>query len=69
MESTALILASEVGTLEIVNLLLQNGASVHDRDADGRSPLLLAICEAHWDIAELLLERGHSDNTLKDGRK
>ena len=69
VKATALILASEVGTREIVELLLQNGASVHDRDAYGRSPLLLAICEEHWDIAELLLDRGHSDDTLKDSRK
>lgn len=69
VKATGLILASEVSTREIVELLLQNGASVHDRDAYGRSPLLLAICEEHWDIAELLLEWGHSDDTLKDGQK
>ncbi|KAJ5691751.1 hypothetical protein N7462_001174 [Penicillium macrosclerotiorum] len=69
VKTTALILASEVGTREIVELLLQNGASVHDRDAFGRSPLFLAVSEEHWDIAELLLEQGHSNDTLKDGRK
>jgi ankyrin repeat protein len=40
---TALILAAQNGTVEVVRLLLAHGANASAQDADGRAPLTAAI--------------------------
>ena len=58
---TALHVAVERGAFEIVQLLLQNGASVHTKDAWGNIPLFRA---SHMDlnVIDLLLSYGSDYN-------
>ncbi|WP_446215676.1 ankyrin repeat domain-containing protein [Micromonospora sp. IBHARD004] len=53
-----LSLAAGSGHLRIVRLLLDAGASAGSTDPHMWSPLRAAVCEAHPDVAELLIERG-----------
>jgi len=56
MGQTALHLASQNGSLDIVWLLLENGANVDAPDSDGSTPLYLAIPKVKLPAAELLLK-------------
>jgi serine/threonine-protein phosphatase 6 regulatory ankyrin repeat subunit B len=55
---TALMLAAGNGHKEVVQVLLNGGARVYDKDAKGYTALLLAARHGHRDVAELLLTRG-----------
>jgi ankyrin repeat protein len=50
--------ASQEGHTEIVELLLQNGADVHQLNYLDESCIGLATARGHHEIAELLLEYG-----------
>jgi ankyrin repeat protein len=52
------MIASEIGRSDIVDLLLSKGASVNDKDNHGRSPLHMASCEGHAEVAEMLISNG-----------
>ena len=39
-------------------MLLNCGASMEDRDPDGKSPLIMAACHGHVGLLQLLLTRG-----------
>ena len=43
---------------------LKNKFSVHDRDDDGKTPLLVAASKNNWDIVEFLLDNGSSIDEL-----
>jgi len=51
---TALMLASEMGHLEVVKLLLDKGAKVDAKTKSGKTALDIAIQNGHSRIAELL---------------
>jgi ankyrin repeat protein len=51
--------------IEVVSYLLDAGAHADDRDARGRTALMIAAEGGHAEIADLLLARG-ADPTLKD---
>jgi len=53
---TALILASDLGHLEMVKLLLKKNAQINLQDADGCSALHYAITCEHVEVVKLLLE-------------
>ncbi len=55
--------AALTGDVELVELLIANGADVDDRDVHGYTPLLLAIQEGHTDIAKVLITNGADVNT------
>lgn len=55
---TALHVACSEGKAEIVKHLLLNGAAVHIRDRNDRTPLMDAITNDHHDIIKLLLKCG-----------
>ena len=55
---TALHLASCEGHAEVVDYLLDNGASVHARDRYGHSAFDDAIRYEHYDVIELLKKDG-----------
>ncbi|MFC1650656.1 ankyrin repeat domain-containing protein [Candidatus Latescibacterota bacterium] len=58
----------EKAFLEIIEILLDNGADINKRDKDGWTPLHYAVKNALHREAELLLKRGASVNaTLDDG--
>ena len=59
---SALYYAAEEGHLEVVKILVQNGADVNFRCLDMYTPLLIAIKYNHFEIAEYLLQNGADPN-------
>ncbi|XP_016942489.2 L-asparaginase [Drosophila suzukii] len=57
-QRTALHLACQLGNVEIVKYLLQNGVSVHVRDRYDRTPLLEAVSTDSHEIIQLLINCG-----------
>ena len=57
--------APEAQAIKVVSYLLDAGAHIDDRDARGRTALMIAAEGGHADIANLLLARG-ADPSLKD---
>jgi uncharacterized protein len=57
--------APEAQAIKVVSYLLDAGAHVDDRDARGRTALMIAAEGGHAEIATLLLARG-ADPSLKD---
>jgi ankyrin repeat protein len=57
-QSTPLHLAARWGRVEVVPVLLEHGASIDAEDAEGRTPLQVALWKGYSDIANLLSERG-----------
>jgi len=55
---TALHVASRVGDVDAVELLISRGASMNAVTSDGYTPLHIAAKEGHDDVAQLLLDRG-----------
>jgi uncharacterized protein len=56
---------AEADALKVVTYLLDDGAHIDDRDARGRTALMIAAEGGHAEIANLLLARG-ADPSLKD---
>ena len=56
-----------VGNLDCVQLLVQHGANIYLRDWRGQSPLKLATCYGHFEVAEYLLKMGSPVQDIKDG--
>ena len=59
---TALMYAARQGALDSVRALAESGASLDLTNSDGTTSLVLAIINAHYDVAGLLLERGADPN-------
>ena len=55
---SALMIASLNGKLEVVKLLLKNGAQVDLQDGGGWSALMCASVEGHAEVTKVLLEKG-----------
>jgi ankyrin len=55
---TALIFAVRAGSIESARALIDAGASIDDVLSDGESALVVATANAHWEMADLLLEKG-----------
>lgn len=64
--TSALVAASTNGHVEIVRLLLQNGASVDLQCNDGWTPLMGASEEGHIEVAKLLLQEGGAKVNFTD---
>ena len=56
---------AEAQAFQVVSYLLDAGAKIDDRDARGRTALMIAAEGGHADIAKVLLAHG-ADPTLKD---
>ena len=57
--NTPLMIASWHGCLEIVKILVENGACLDQQDkGNGFTPLIKAIINCHFDVAEYLIEQG-----------
>ena len=57
--------AAEADAIKVVSILLDAGARIDDRDARGRTALMIAAEGGRSEIAKLLLTRG-ADASLKD---
>jgi len=65
---TALHVASRVGDVATVDLLISRGAAVDAVTSDLYSPLHIAAKEGHDDLAHLLLERGVASSPTTKAR-
>ena len=54
---TALMFAAELGDLLLVKLLVLNGANPDLTYMEGTTPLLIAVLNGHFEVANFLLER------------
>jgi ankyrin repeat protein len=59
---TPLLYAARENCLACVDVLLKHGADINLPDPDGVSPLLVAIMNANWDVAERLIAAGADVN-------
>jgi ankyrin repeat protein len=64
---TPLILATRQNDKDTVRILLDAGADINLTMADGTSALVIAIINAHFELASYLLKRG-ADPNLPDGK-
>ena len=58
LSSTPLHGASSQGWLEVARLLFSHGASVDEKDEEGRTSLQVAASEGHVEMTKLLLDHG-----------
>jgi ankyrin repeat protein len=59
---TALLLAARQGAADGVRALAEAGADLNATDPDGTSPLNMAIINAHYEVAALLVEKDANPN-------
>lgn len=59
---TALIFAARQNDIESAKALLAGGANINEGAADGTSPILVAIMNGHYALADFLLEKGADAN-------
>jgi ankyrin repeat protein len=64
---TALLFAVRAGSIEATRALLDAGADVNDKLSDGESALVVAAANAHWQLADVLLDRGADPNAAGAG--
>ncbi|XP_061171672.1 ankyrin repeat domain-containing protein 17-like [Saccostrea echinata] len=55
---TPLTAACKFGHIDIVNLLIENAASVNFPDKNGNTPLVESCCNGHGQIVKVLIEKG-----------
>jgi ankyrin repeat protein len=59
---SALMFAVESNDIILVKMLVLNGADLDLDDAEGTTPLLIAVLNGHFDVAHFLLEKGADPN-------
>jgi ankyrin repeat protein len=64
---SALLFAVRAGAIDAAWALLDGGANVNETLADGTSALVLAVTNAHYELAALLLARGADPNADAQG--
>lgn len=64
---TSLLFAVRAGALEAVQELVKAGANVNDTLSDGQSALVVAAANAHWQVADHLLDHGADPNLAGAG--
>ena len=57
-EYTGLGVAAVCGRTEVVNIMLEKGAIIHQVTLDGGTPLLKAATKGHTEVVKFLLEKG-----------
>ena len=64
---TALHHAARQGYVKTATALLDAGADVNQKSADGNTPLLIALINGQFDVAMLFVEKGAKPNVASDG--
>ena len=64
---TALIFAVRAGSIDSARALLDAGANINDVLSDGENALVVATANAHWQMADLLLDKGADPNAAGAG--
>jgi len=64
---TAFLFAVRGGHIDAARALLDSGAKVNERLSDGMSALVLALYNAHFELAAFLLDRGADPNAAEQG--
>ncbi len=64
---TPLLFAVRGGALEAVKALLEAGANINDTLSDGESALIVAVANAHWELADWMLDQGADPNLAGAG--
>ena len=64
---TPLMFAVRAGRFDAVRTLLESGASVNETASNGLSVLVLAIINAHYELAAFLLDKGADPNAAGQG--
>jgi ankyrin repeat protein len=64
---TALLFAARQNDIKSASLLLDAGADVNETAQDGTSPILVAVLNGHYTLANFLLGKG-ADPNLPDGK-
>src|SRR5262245_55325416 len=64
---TAFLFAVRGGRIDAARALLDSGANVNERLSDGMSALVLALYNAHFELAAFLLDRGADSNAAEQG--
>ena len=58
----ALMESADKGHLDIVDILIEHGADIHDRNDNGHDPLISASIGGHVNVVEFLLSKGANPN-------
>ncbi|XP_069691160.1 uncharacterized protein [Periplaneta americana] len=61
-----LLVAAQFGILDIALLLMKAGVDVNCRDTYGKTPLHLAAQNGHYELVQILIEKGHADISVSD---
>jgi ankyrin repeat protein len=64
---TAFLFAVRSGNIDSAGALLEAGANVNDLLSDGESALVVATANAHWEMADFLLDNGADPNLAGAG--
>ena len=64
---TPLQFAVHAGRIDAARTLIESGANVADETPQGMNTLVLAIANAHYELAALLLEKGADPNAARPG--
>jgi uncharacterized protein len=64
---TPILFAVRAGALDAVDALVKAGANVNDTLSDGQSTLVVATANAHWQVADYLLDHGADPNLAGAG--
>jgi uncharacterized protein len=64
---TAFLFAVRAGSISATKALLEAGANVNDSLADGETALMVACFNAHWQLADFLLDKGANPNLATAG--
>ena len=67
IQFSALAFAVRGGHLGAVTLLLDSGADANEKLPDGVNMMILAIINAHWELAGMLVDRGADLNAAEAG--
>ena len=61
-----MFVAAQCNHLDVVSLLLENGADIHTQLVDGASPLFISAQNGHLKMVQFLLTKGANANVKRN---